>query len=754
MKRKIELLAPGGDVDSIKAAIVAGADAVYCGLNKFNARNRAANIGLDDLHGLIRLAHAYHCEVFLTLNILIVDSEIPGLIKLLNKLVNTSIDGIIVQDLGLFYLLSKYYKTLKVHASTQLTTHNAGQIQFLAQLNAQRVNLSRELNIDEIKALTAVANNSGLSTEVFVHGSYCISFSGICYMSSVHGGNSGNRGRCSQPCRDKYETTSAGKNYPLNLKDNSAFFDLKELYDAGVYSLKIEGRIKGFEYVYTVVKSWKKQLRSFYEKNEPDNDNSDLYKVFNRHFSNSFLKGDINKDMYIDNPMSHSSKHLSGTSGYVTNDKIEEAQMALYGEKEKLKKDIKNEIDPISIAKIPLVIEISGQYGSPLKVVIKMPDAAFEVHSESHLAAKGTEALDDKALLSRLKSIDDTAYYIERLSFSMDSNLYLPFKELTTIKKKILFVLNGSRETVPAVKLPVLKTPITEKSTGSLSTLNKPALSVLISAMEDVDMCNDPSVSVYFQLPNSLKNTKTGLIDLFKKNKQLIPWFPSVLIGDDYITAVEWLDQVRPQLIVTNNSGIAFEANKKGIAWIAGPFFNMTNSYALIGLKEKFNCYGAFLSNEISEQQIRAIKKPADFHLYYSIYHPVVLMTSRQCLFHQISGCKKNNIDDHCIEACEKYARITNLKKIPFIVEKAKGNYHTIYNANNLLNTEIVKDLPQLFSGFMIDLRAIQTDTKLALDKTGLIQLFKNDLSLEADAEKQLKQSLQPTINTQYKKGI
>ena len=131
MNRKIELLAPGGDVDSIKAAIVAGADAIYCGLNKFNARNRARNINFGDLNGILRLAHSNNCKVFLTINIIIVSSEIPALINLLNKLINTSIDGVIIQDLGLFYLLSKYFKGFKIHASTQLTTHNEGQIKFL-----------------------------------------------------------------------------------------------------------------------------------------------------------------------------------------------------------------------------------------------------------------------------------------------------------------------------------------------------------------------------------------------------------------------------------------------------------------------------------------------------------------------------------------------------------------------------------------------------------------------------------------------
>ena len=190
MKRLIELLAPGGDIDSIKAAILAGADAVYCGLNKFNARDRATNINFKDLNGILNLAHRNNCKVFITLNIIIVEAEIPALIKLLNRLVNTQIDGVIVQDIGMLYLLSQYFKGLKIHASTQLNTHNEGQIKFLSKLAATRANLSRELNIDEIKTLTLAGHKNNVLTEVFVHGSYCISFSGICYMSSVHGGNS------------------------------------------------------------------------------------------------------------------------------------------------------------------------------------------------------------------------------------------------------------------------------------------------------------------------------------------------------------------------------------------------------------------------------------------------------------------------------------------------------------------------------------------------------------------------------------
>ncbi len=746
MKRKIELLAPGGDLDSIKTAIIAGADAVYCGLDKFNARNRASNINFEELQGILRLAHKNDCQTFLTLNIIIPDNEIPELFRLFNKLINTSIDGVIIQDLGLFYLISKYFKGLNIHASTQLTTHNEGQVKFLSKLNATRVNLSRELNIHEIKTLTAVGNENNVLTEVFVHGSYCISFSGICYISSVHGGNSGNRGRCSQPCRDRYNTTAVGKDYPLNLKDNSAYFDLKELYNAGVYSLKIEGRIKEFEYVYTVVSTWKKQLQSFYAKNILLNDNSNLYKVFNRDFSNSFLKGDINKDMFIDSPTSFSTKHLSEIHNYTTNDEKIKGQTELYKEKEEVRNHVKNIIDKLSIEKIPLTINISGEYGVTLKVSVNKPGTSFSVFSESKLVNIGLEPLTSKVILRKLKAIDDSEYYIEKFELNLKGELYLPFRELTLIKRKLLFILNDSKEYIDPINVPVLKKQNKEKI--------KPTLSVLISSPDDLDLSIGTHCDIYFQLPTSVKNKSSELNELFLKNKTLLPWFPAILIGEDFTAAVELLHKIRPNCIVTNNTGIAYEAYKKGIPWIAGPYLNIVNSYGLLCLKEEFNCSGSFISNELNKTQIKQINGPDNFKLYFSIYHPIVLMTSRQCLFHQVTGCKRNIIDNSCIQQCEKSSSIINSKGHSLLIEKAKGNYHNIYNEINYLNTDIVTDIQNLFSGFFIDLREIKTETKVDSDKLRIIKLYENLLSRNSDSIKDINQIIYPSTKTQYEKGI
>ncbi|MBI9035378.1 MAG: DUF3656 domain-containing protein, partial [Bacteroidales bacterium] len=632
MRREVELLAPGGEIDSIKAALLAGANAIYCGLDKFNARNRAANISFDDLQGILRLAHKNDCQVFLTLNIVIVESEIPALIVLLNKLINTSIDGLIIQDLGLFYILSNYYKGFKIHASTQLTTHNSGQIKFLSKLTANRVNLSRELNIDEIRELAAVGHQNNVLTEVFVHGSNCISFSGLCYISSVHGGNSGNRGRCSQPCRDGYVTTLAGKDFPLNLKDNSAYLDLEELYEAGVASLKIEGRIKKFHYVYSVVESWRKQLDRLYTQQELNKDKSELYKVFNRDFSNTFLKGDIHKDMFIDNPRDHSAIHLAELNhGGISDENLEIAKKDVYDERTGIINDVRSKIEKLHIAKAPLVVRISGKSGELLKVAIQTPEASFEVHSESHLVNKDTQSIDRKMILKRFKVINDTEYFIQELNVDqLDPGLFLSFKELTAIKREILFLINNSRKYIDPIDTPVLEKRNKEKL--------KPTLSVLISDVEDVYLCKETSSSVYFQLPNCFKHNSDEFVDLFINNPDLVPWFPAVMIGDDYTTAIRLLEKVKPNHIVTNNTGIAYEAYESGIRWIAGPQLNIVNSYSLQTLKDNFNCSGAFISNEISKSQMQYINKPDNFELYYSVYHPIVLMTSRQCLFHQVTG--------------------------------------------------------------------------------------------------------------------
>ena len=764
ISRKIELLAPGGGVEAIKAAVIAGANAVYCGLDNFNARNRAANLSYDDLTGVIRLAHKYDCEIFLTVNVVILEQEMPSLIKLLNKLVNSGVDGIIVQDLGIFNLVKKHFPTLDIHASTQLTSHNEGQIKFLAKIGASRLNLSRELNIHEIKSLTAVAHDHDVLTEVFVHGALCIAFSGQCYSSSVSVGNSGNRGSCSQACRDEYEITDAGNRFPLNLKDNSAYFDLPQLVDAQVDSLKIEGRIKNAHYVYTVTDTWRKSMDSFVASGKLAPDDSNLHRVFNRDFTNSFLQGNLAKDMFIDNPRDHSIEHAVEKSSAKTVIEIREVKDGLFVEKNQIGEELTDKIKYLSIAKQPLRLTFSGQLNEPLCLTLTIGDAAdsntdgvntnktHTLQTESKLRTTKELPITQAVIEKRFKNFANNDYNITGFDCSeLGEGLSIPFKELTKLKNQAAYLLNDEIELVPFVDVPPLKNHAKENHRHSMS--------ILIADEKDVVLCDITDADVYFKLPESWKKDCNKHIDIFKRNPQLIPWFPAVLIGKDYDESVRLLENIQPERIVSNNTGIAYKAFEMGIEWIAGPFLNTTNSYALLTLQEELNCAGAFISNEINRIQIRNIARPNNFKLLYSIYHPILMMTSRQCFFQQTVGCKKPSIEDGCMLKCKKETTITNVKGVKFAVDKQRGGYPSIYNHEQFLNAEIVNDLGDLFDEFFIDLTNIGSGSKQEHDKAKLITYFEKLLNSDSDNQKQqaaeqLSSIVTLSTNAQYSQGL
>ncbi len=747
MNRNIELLAPGGDVEAIKAAIVAGANAVYCGLDTFNARNRASNLSLDELNGAIRLAHKYDCEVFLTLNVVILEYEIPALIKLLNKIVNSGVDGIIVQDLGLFNIVKKYFPTLNIHASTQMTTHNEGQILFLNKIGACRVNLSRELNLSEIKSLTELAHKHNMLTEVFVHGALCISFSGQCYSSSVSVGRSGNRGRCSQACRDEYVETAAGNKYPLNLKDNSTYFDLPELVEAQVDSLKVEGRIKGAHYVYTVVDTWRKQITKFMNTGQLVGDDSNLHKVFNRSFTNSFLKGTLTKDMFIDSPRDYSANYAIEHSCATSELQKNSVKNKLHDDRKALGQALDYKIKDLSIDKEDLKISFIAKPGEKLVVQAVTASNTFVVKSLTNLTIADGTPLTIDALEKRFKTVNNSAYNLTSIDFTQfDERLIISFKEITAMKVKLTFLLNGSVENLPQVEVPKLCKSAKKETT--------PGLSILISDEADAQLCNHTDADIYFKLPESFKKGNAKYIKILQRNPRLIPWFPAVLIGKDYDEAVKILDVARPTRIVSNNTGVAYKAFELGIGWIAGPFLNTTNSHALVTLKEKLNCLGAFVSNEINRNQIKNIIRPKSFKLIYSIYHPVLLMTSRQCFFQRTVGCKKPSIEDACMLGCEKATTIVNMKGASFAVDKQKGGYPSIYNHEQFLNLDIVRDFSHLFDEFFIDLTDIGSGSKDKLDKEILIKEFEKFIFNVEQPKAALNNMVKISTYAQYEQGL
>lgn len=256
MKRKSrlpELLSPAGDLECLYAAVEGGADAVYVGGMRFGARAYAKNFDIDELSRAVNYCHLFGVRLYVTVNTLVYDREIPELIEYARELWRIGVDALIVADLGVLSALREHLPELELHASTQMSVHNAPGADIAAELGCSRVVVARELSIENIRRLT---EESAVETEVFLHGALCVSHSGQCLFSSLVGGRSGNRGECAQPCRLPYN----GGRHLISLKDLSLAEHIPELIDSGVASLKIEGRMKSPYYVYTVTKIYRTLL--------------------------------------------------------------------------------------------------------------------------------------------------------------------------------------------------------------------------------------------------------------------------------------------------------------------------------------------------------------------------------------------------------------------------------------------------------------------------------------------------------------
>ncbi|MEP7087039.1 MAG: DUF3656 domain-containing protein [Gemmatimonadota bacterium] len=292
-----ELLSPAGSLDAARAAIANGADAIYLGAERFNARDNGAQLTLDELDQACRLAHSRGARVYLTLNTLIKPLELADALALLGECIDRGIDAVIVQDLGLVRLIREVYPELEIHGSTQMTVHDGAGAAVLESLGVQRVVLARENTLSDIRAIRSAV--PGLSLESFVHGALCISYSGQCYMSGMISERSANRGSCAQSCRKDYTLTNTttgatlDTGFLISARDLSAEMHLEELAEAGIRTIKVEGRKKKPEYVATVTRSYRAFLDQVAngERVQPLQHTGDLVQIFSRGFTGGMYGG-------------------------------------------------------------------------------------------------------------------------------------------------------------------------------------------------------------------------------------------------------------------------------------------------------------------------------------------------------------------------------------------------------------------------------------------------------------------------------
>ncbi len=289
----IELLAPAGSMEALRAAVQNGANAVYLGCGSFNARQSAKNFTPQTLAEAVKYCHIRGVDVHLTLNTLVTDRETEEVAELIRHAATVGVDAFIVQDLGVLQMCRRIAPSVPIHGSTQLTVHSLPGVLLCAAWGMKRVVLSRELSADEIRY---ICDNSPIEIEVFAHGALCMSYSGQCYLSSAIGGRSGNRGRCAQPCRQCYGYSRRENRYPLSLKDNCLVSYLQELERMGVRSLKLEGRMKRPEYVAAVTGVYRQALDTGFVT-QPMMDA--LMEAFNRQgFTDGYYTDRLGRDMF------------------------------------------------------------------------------------------------------------------------------------------------------------------------------------------------------------------------------------------------------------------------------------------------------------------------------------------------------------------------------------------------------------------------------------------------------------------------
>lgn len=303
-REDVELLAPAGDWDCMRAAVANGADAIFFGVEKFNARARANNFRMDELTEIMAFLHSYGVKGFLTFNILVFENELSDAKELIDACVDAGVDAVIVQDLGLVKMIREISPDFPIHGSTQMTITSPEAVEFTKPFSLERVVLGRENNLKQIKT---IGEQARLPMEVFVHGALCVSYSGQCLTSEMWGGRSANRGECAQACRLPYDLMVDGEvkpmgdvTYLLSPKDLAAIDLMPELIEAGVTSFKIEGRLKSPEYVANVVSKYRKAIDRYFDGDlsKPSKEEvRELQQSFSRGFTHGFLDGTNNKKL-------------------------------------------------------------------------------------------------------------------------------------------------------------------------------------------------------------------------------------------------------------------------------------------------------------------------------------------------------------------------------------------------------------------------------------------------------------------------
>ncbi|MFA9228491.1 MAG: U32 family peptidase [Agathobacter rectalis] len=661
--KDFELLAPAGNLEIFKGVIESGADAVYVGGSMFGARAYANNFTEDELLEAIDFAHLRGVKVYLTVNTLIKNSEFSKLYDYLLVYYKRGLDAVIVQDIGVVKAIHEYFPSMEIHTSTQMTVTGADGVRFLSQFGVTRVVMAREVSLAEMKR---IHEETGMELEAFVHGALCYSYSGQCLFSSILGGRSGNRGRCAQPCRLPYTVEGKKDEYILSLKDMCGIKALDKLHDAGVYSLKIEGRMKQLEYACGVVKYY----RSYIDSMKPVTD------------------ADYDRIKALGNRCGFTDRYYFDHNGsdMVTYVKPNFVSNAAEPSPEKRKLSIEGE----------LVL----REGEPGSLTVKRGDVTYKASIEPVSAALKAP-LDKKAAIDRINKTGDTDFEFSHIKAQIGENVFVPNGALNKLRRdaisglcdKLLkkYYRNDERYTDMS-RLTVLPEHVVKSDAAHDEAINDytTICSCMTRAQLDTLIGYDCFDVFYLDFDMYDRNT---LIQQFaddvkcltKRNKKVYLMLPTIFRADssDYFVSIaKELDKVSFEgFVVKNYEELYLTENlftgKKVILDHNMYTFNDVSKSAFF----EHGVSGDTVPLELNSREIMHRNNIGSQMIVYG-YYP--LMTTANCVHKNTKGCDKKQKLIYLKDRYNKSFAVCN---------NCKECYNTIYNS---LPTMLTKNISKL----------------------------------------------------------
>lgn len=661
--KDFELLAPAGNLEIFKGVIESGADAVYVGGSMFGARAYANNFTEEELLEAIDFAHLRGVKVYLTVNTLIKNSEFSKLYDYLLVYYKRGLDAVIVQDIGVVKAIHEYFPSMEIHTSTQMTVTGADGVRFLSQFGVTRVVMAREVSLAEMKR---IHEETGMELEAFVHGALCYSYSGQCLFSSILGGRSGNRGRCAQPCRLPYTVEGKKDEYILSLKDMCGIKALDKLHDAGVYSLKIEGRMKQLEYACGVVKYY----RSYIDSMKPVSD------------------ADYDRIKALGNRCGFTDRYYFDHNGsdMVTYVKPNFVSNAAEPSPEKRKLSIEGE----------LVL----REGEPGSLTVKRGDVTYKALIEPVSAALKAP-LDKKAAIDRINKTGDTDFEFSHIKAQIGENVFVPNGALNKLRRdaisglcdKLLkkYYRNDARY-ADMSRLTALPEHVVKSDAAHDEAINDYTTICSCMTRAQLDTLIGYECFDVFYLDFDMYDRKTLIQQfaddvkcLIKRNKKVYLMLPTIFRADssDYFVSIaKELDKVSFEgFVVKNYEELYLTENlftgKKVILDHNMYTFNDVSKSAFF----EHGVSGDTVPLELNSREIMHRNNIGSQMIVYG-YYP--LMTTANCVHKNTKGCDKKQKLIYLKDRYNKSFAVCN---------NCKECYNTIYNS---LPTMLTKNIGKL----------------------------------------------------------